>query len=101
MHSTARAAIATAATAPGLRATASAMRCQLPFSVSGFVPGRGMNGQNNRLPNNASSGGSTSSTYTAATTRPEAACTPRLLVLGDDANTNVSNASTTVALLAT
>ena len=51
-------------------------------------------------PNRASSGGSTSSTNTAATTRPAAACTPRLRVLGDDASSRVSSASTTVALLA-
>ena len=92
--------MATDATMPGLRATASAMRCQIPLSVRGFVPTCGMNGQNNRFPNNASSGGSTSSTNTAATTRPAAACTPRLRVLGDEANTKVSRASTTVALLA-
>ena len=72
---------------PGLRATASAMRCQIPLSVRGFAPTCGMNGQNSRLPNSASSGGSTSSTNTAATTSPDAACTPRLRVLGDEANT--------------
>ena len=77
------------------------MRCQTPLSVRGLAPVCGMKGQNSRLPNNASSGGNTSSTYTAATTRPDAACTPRLRVLGDDANSSVSNASTTVALLAT
>ena len=64
-------------------------------------PGCGMNGQNSRTPHSASSGGSTSSENTAATTRPVAACTPRLRVLGADANSRVSSASTTVALLAT
>jgi len=59
-----------------------------------------MNGQNNRFPNNAGNGGSTSRTNTAAITNPDAACTPRLLVLGAAANTKVSRASTTVALLA-
>ena len=92
--------MATAATRAGLRATASAMRCQIPLSVRGFAPTRGMNGQNSRRPNSASRGGRTSSTNTAATTSPDAACTPRLRVLGDEASTSVSRASTTVALLA-
>ena len=99
-HSSIRPVIATAETRAGLRATASATRCQMPLSVRAFAPTLGTNGQNSRLPNSASSGGSTSSTNTAATTSPAAACTPRLRVLGDDASTSVSSASTTVALLA-
>ena len=36
----------------------------------------------------------------AATTRPDAACTPRLRVVGEAASSSESRASTTVALLA-
>ena len=79
----------------------SATRCHdTAVGKGSALPACGTNGQNSRLPNRASSGGSTSSTNTAATTRPVAACTPRLRVLGDDANSSVSRASTTVALLA-
>ena len=60
-----------------------------------------MKGQNNFGPNNPSSGGNTNSTKIAATSSPEAACTPRLRVVGDCASSRVSSASTTVALLAT
>ena len=60
-----------------------------------------MKGQNSRRPHSANSGGSTTRTDTAATTRPHAASAPRLRVLGVEAKIRVSNASTTVALLAT
>ncbi len=60
-----------------------------------------MKGQNKRRPHSASSGGSITRADTAATTSPHAARAPRLRVLGVDANSKVSNASTTVALLAT
>ena len=99
--STANERIETAATRPAWPDTQSAMRCQAPVVVSSSVPARGMNGQNNFGPNSASSGGSTSSTKIAATTSPAAACTPRLLVVGDWASSRVSRAKTTVALLAT
>ena len=63
--------------------------------------GLGTSGQNNRLPHNASSGGKSTSTESAATISPQAADAPRLRVLGVEAKSKVSNASTTVALLAT
>ncbi len=93
--------MATAATRAGCLPTRSATRCHGPASIRAPSPGRGTNGQNNRRPNTASSGGSTVSTQTAATTSPHAANAPRLRVLGVEANSRVSNASTTVALLAT
>jgi hypothetical protein len=84
----------------GLRATASATRCQMPLSVTGFAPTLGMNGQNSLRPNKPEQLRQHQSTNTAATTRPDAACTPRLRVLGEEASTSVSSARTTVALLA-
>ena len=98
VHSSASAPIETAATGAGRRATADATRCQTPLSVSARAPILGMNGQNSFRPNRPSSGGSTNSTKTAATTSPEAACTPRLRVVGASASSSVSRASTTVAL---
>ena len=88
------------ATQPGRSATQEAIRCQTPLSVRASSPTRGMNGQNSFLPNSPRNGGSTNSTKTAATTRPAAACTPRLRFDGADAKASVSRASTTVALLA-
>ena len=89
------------ATITGRRATPAAIRCHAPVVTVSESPGCGTNGQNSRTPHSASSGGSTSNENNAATTRPVAACTPRLRVLGAEANNSVSRASTTVALLAT
>ncbi|WP_331250433.1 MMPL family transporter, partial [Mycobacterium colombiense] len=61
----------------------------------GALAACGMNGQNNLRPQTASSGGRITSTEIAATTRPHAASAPRLRVLGVDANSRVSSASTT------
>ena len=101
VHKIASAAMATAATRPGLRATASATRCQITAVCKGFGPDARDEWPEQPRPHSTSRGGSTSSTNIAATTRPDAACTPRLRVLGEEASTNVSRASTTVALLAT
>ena len=97
---TASTASAAVHTTPGRRETASATRCQIPVVAIGALPIWGMNGQNTFRPHHASSGGSTNSTNTAATTRPQPAQRPRLRVLGVTASVRVSSASTTVALLA-
>ena len=91
----------TVATRPAWPAIQSATRCQAPVVVISVWSGCGTKGQNSFRPNRPNSGGRTNSTNTAATTRPAAACTPRLRVVGDSASSNDSSASTTVALLAT
>ena len=88
------------ATRPACADTQSATRCHAPAPAISCVPGCGMKGQNNFRPNSASSGGRTPRTNTAATTRPAAACTPRLRVVGELASSSDNSASTTVALLA-